>query len=242
MLNLQRSKIRRTKMVPALASEVGSIAEGQPLRGVLVSGVGYGARSNAETDQLFLGVAAGPVRGVTNIVKTATAAPVTGALTVTLPRLVVGTNISVEKADGTRLTVIDTGSPASGEVKVADNSDGTSDLTFNTAQAGVVYYVIYATLAKQSDIVTSWPGHPGVSGPVAEDQLGVIPVISEGEVAVDNFAPGEDWSFSADDAQLKIGATGLFLPGGSSTAGTAIKARIVRAPTYADPVLIVDLG
>lgn len=245
MLILNRSQVRLSRMAAILnPTEAASIVDGQALCNVLsASGDGFAARSTNSTTQTFLGVAAGPARGVARAVYSEQVAPVTGAATVDLKYLAIGSDITVQDETGTRLTLV-TAAPSAGEVQYATSSDGShTTLTFEATDLGKIYYVVYAYNRSLVDLSTQYPGHAHGSGPYAEEQTMQVPVILNGIIATDMFVAGEDWSVQYTTApQLKVGAGGLFYPGNSSSSGTALpNAVLIKAPSPDDPVLIFDL-
>lgn len=226
MLYSNRSRLATLAMAAALPSAIGAIVSGMALVTVIQDGVGYVKPSTGGAAEMFAGVAGGPDRSLGKTrPRTVLFSPAAGNLVLTIP-----------------------GDASEESIRVVDIATGTSpttafatgSVTFLIGDAGKTFAVSYRSNTLITDIWAHYPGWVGAAPSSAEEQTGQYSIVREGNVVTDCYATGEDWSFdSATNAQVRIGADGLFYPGNTNT-GTLIVAELVRGPTVSDNTIEIS--
>lgn len=155
--------------------------------------------------------------------------PAVTPFTVTLLNtpLTPSTTTSVVTTDGVTALVFNAG-VASGQYNLV----GTT-VTFNTAQAGISYYVVYRYTPSQAQARYLF-GDGSVVGPLAPaDITGTVGVIRAGIVYTDAFDPSKNW-FANAIGDVTSGAGGLLTRAGS---GATVRAQVIAAPSVDFPYL-----
>lgn len=191
--------------------------------------------SGAETARPSLGTSASEVilgfssntslRPTTRVEQEYATVPATSAYTVQLSKvlLVSGSLRVVNTANNAALTVVTTGSPASGEVLV---NYTTGLLTFNVAQASIDVFVTYRRTLSADELpfTVRQPAFNAGTGNI----LGVVSVIrGSGEISTDMFDTTQDYSTATT---LYAGVGGL-VTSDSTTKTPVPGSRVVTQPS-----------
>ena len=216
----------RTKAVPA-ASGVEITDEGLVMVQVLESGVEHAQPSlGTSANEVILGFSSNTsYRPTTRVEQESATVPATSTYTIQLSKvlLVSGSLRVVNTADNSALTVITTGSPSTGEVKV---NYTTGLLTFNIAQASINVYVTYRR-SLTADEIAYTVRQPAINAGTG-NILGLINVIrGNGEISTDMFDTTADYSTATT---LYAGANGL-VTSVSSSHSAIPGSRMVTAPS-----------
>jgi hypothetical protein len=156
--------------------------------------------------------------------------PATGALVAQLSKtnLVASRVRAINSATGVALTVITTGTPASGEVLVVL---ATGALTFHADQAGIKakFTYLYDLTINQSKQMF---GERHINNRDLHSEFGEIELGSGyGELYTDQFDASADWSTAG---AIKLGANGILTKSGS---GPTLNLVVVSVPSAEHPLL-----
>lgn len=238
MIDLARSQFYRIEELPVKSGQTVEV-EGAALQSELENGDEVVYKSDADTDQLFVGVSMATtiVPTITSRVEEVTvpsAAPYSVSLEKNNLEGTAGTNtgeILVVNSSGTALTN-DTSSgtsPDSGEY-YCDYANG--DLIFNSAQAGLTMTVTYRYSPTMAEAVQEF-----YEGHVNNTAYSFYSRISVGKAPcrfyTDQFVGSLDW---ANATSIKVIAGGLF--GDQTSTGTTLSnARVIHVPDTENPML-----
>jgi len=195
-------------------------------------GIGSVTQSNGNGSDVWAGVAL-------NVWQTPTTAKFVDVITVpsTAPYTAVLTNAPISPSSTTISAVLQGGTGAltynggvgSGQFAVTANTT----ITFNAAQAGIVYNVVYSyTLSTQQAISFFGDGSVLKRSPSAITNS--VGVIRGGLVYTDQFDASQNW-YAAAINNISTGAGGVFTQGGSGVILTWVT--VFEAPSQGFPYL-----
>lgn len=232
MLDLNRCTI--VESVPAtLASTVLAIEEGLALVNVLEGGYGRVKPSNADSGEMFRGVALGNAGQSTNMKKYETfTVPASSPYTVTLARTPSADGVVVLNAAGAnpRIVLAKAGTASATEYAISGNV-----LTFHSSFAGRTGYMVYPTPMLATEASQLQYGSANKFGGMDLSIIPAIGLITTGEVFIDNYDPTSDWASWTTATPVKLAANGVFTLGGSGASVTSIA--VTKVPSAGDPWL-----
>lgn len=213
-----------------IASGVTKLNEGAALVQVLENGEAKVKLSAGAANEIFAGVSYSQLMTPDSAVDVRTYTVPATPFKITLPNKILDiAQVQIKKADGTVFTV-DAGAPT-GTTDV-QGATGSDVLTFHSADEGASVTVTYRyALTVFQARALAGDGIPGIGNPVQAS--GSVGVIQDGTVYTDQFNPANDWT-AANVADIKTGANGYFVRGGS---GAAVKGFVVGTPTTDRPYL-----
>lgn len=243
MLLFSRTRIAQSFERACAADILATVQEGAALQTVMNAGVGELRPSAGGTTEVFSGVAWTPRRNISIGTKLAHVTVTDPAVPSVLSDLVTDyTDVAViNVADNTALTVVNSGSPTSSQVKVDTVSTPAGNrtrLTFNAAADEMTFSVAYRYTVTPAE-AARWGQ---VFGDQAHISTGTLSVICQGEICTDSYDAASNWYASGTPANVKMVAGGLFARSDSAKAGTIVPmAEIVQAPTADFPFLSLYL-
>lgn len=224
MLDFSRTRINFSIESPVVTGST-ITAEGQPVVGDNSTGT-FGVKPAPSAAAIFYGVSYGQQLTITALpMYEVVTVPTGGGTGASLSRTNITSGSVAATASSTgALTVITSGSPAAGEVKI-DLTTGA--LTFNAAESAQTVTFGYRYAPTTVEVLTLQGNIP--AGGAASLLLDSIGVIRSGVVYTTEFDTSVDWS--ASNPTVKV-YNGLFTIGGSGA--TVPNATIVQVPAVGD--------
>jgi hypothetical protein len=230
MLYMPKTRIREAYEWP-VNSGASTIFEGQVLVNSVQNGVAAVLQSSGANTDVWAGVAfnvwqVGTTAKYVDVITVPSGSPYTATLSNT--PVSPSTTMSAVTLDGSTSVLAYNSGVASGQFSVSGNV-----ITFNSAQAGNVYYVTYTyTLSTQQAI--SYYGDGFVLKRSPSSITNTTGVIRAGLVYTDQYDASVNW-YAPNILTIKTGANGLFTIGGSGTSLTWCT--VFEAPTNSFPFL-----
>lgn len=202
MLDFTRTRVLESNEFPVQQGFT-ITAEGRGLVGDYTGGVFGLKEGTGSPDEKFVGVSVSQQMTPYSLpYYNDYVVPASGTYVVSLPFAPAsGTLAVINTANNTALTVVTSGSPTSGQVKIVG-----SDLTFNSAQAGINFRAQF----RYVPTTLQWRQIQGdiPPGGAASLTLGTMGVMIKGLVSTTEFDTSVDWNIA--NPVLGLGADGLF--------------------------------
>jgi hypothetical protein len=221
-----------------VASTLTNFAEGVALNIINQSGVGVLTltASAASTDKFGGASRSQWNTPTTGIYFDTLTVPSSSPYTATLSNALAGTGTEILLYNTTAsayITPQTAAAPATGYAQVAN---GSTTVTFNSAQAGATVTVQYRyNLTAAQALALTGNGIPGFSPPQV---TGVLDTIRQGIVYTDQFDASKDWTtWAGGSGSVLVGNAGQFTLGATGSNAVVPNAVVVAAPTSTLPFL-----